>query len=232
MNNSHKLLIVEGEADKAFMTALLQKENLSDDLQIRVATPTDIDQEQRTTKQSVIQVIETAIKQLNDGKYTHIGILVDMDYQLEDKLPANLRSLQQFDDCLEKHGFRREERQNQETSKGFQYTNDDFEHPIGLWLMPNNHDEGYLEVWLERCLSEETTASHFNKVKAFIAEFGDDHFKHNETKAKIYTLLATQRKPSQTLSTFLRHQALIDIESEPYQSFKNWLLDTFAEHSQ
>mgnify|MGYP000681013926 FL=1 len=93
--------------------------------------------------------------------------------------------------------------------------------------MPNNQDEGYLETWIKMTMPT-NEQNHFGQIENFIHSLGTSHFKNPTTsldKARIYTWLATQSKPTQDLSKAL---ALADPNTATYQNFKNWLITTFG----
>ena len=222
------LLIVEGLSDKNFIQAFLDYEGLNISLDVRVVTAPEIDTSiHHTTKQGIFQAVETLIKQLNDGRYTRIGILLDMDYQGDSRLPIKQQNLNQLSAALNPQGFLL--RQPVSNDKGLYFDNPDFDNPIGIWIMPDNDSEGYLESWSKSCIKDKK-ASHFQQAEAFIESFDTTHFKPSAiTKAKIYTWLAIQPKPTQDLSRcLLPKYDLLDKNASSYQNFRNWLLTTFS----
>ncbi len=224
--DSKKVLIVEGITDKQFIEYFLQYENLDIDLKINVATANDIDNDiQYSTKQAVFKSLHTAIKQLNRQFYTHIGILIDMDFRHQSKTPIKEQNIKQLSQVLNEYGF---ELQQGNDKQGLFFANEEYDNPIGVWLMPNNNDEGYLETWIENCLTnnmDNSVQEHFAKSSEFVQSFGETHFKHHLNKANIYTWLATKPKPTQDL-----YQALENLnpQTADYQNFKQWLTTTFS----
>lgn len=222
------LLIVEGISDKDFIQQLLEYEGLNINLDIRVVTAPDVDKAiSHTTKQAVIRALDAVIKQLDDGSYERIGVLIDMDYQHDSPTPIKQLNVQQLNVKLNQHNFIKTSQLSDD--KGIYFNNPDFSHPIGVWLMPNNQDEGYLEDWIESCITDKR-ASYFDSAENFINSFNNAHFKpHVATKAKVYTWLAIQPKPSQDLSRCLSPKYdLLDKNSISYQNFKHWLVTTFS----
>lgn len=217
-----KHLIVEAESDKSFIQAFLRHEKLNLQLNIDVATPQDFESTAYTTKQAVFQQLPRLVKLLETGQVSHIGILVDMDFT--DKTDIKNQNLRQISERLNPLGFH--QRQQQNDNLGFYFENSDYDNPIGVWLMPNNQDEGYLETWVKMAMSSDQQ-SHFTQIENFIQSLGTSHFKNPVTamdKARIFTWLSTQTKPTQDLSKSLE---LIAAKNPVYQNFKHWLVTTF-----
>lgn len=217
-----KHLIVEAESDKSFIQAFLRHEKLNLQLNIDVATPQDFESTAYTTKQAVFQQLPRLVKLLETGQVSHIGILVDMDFT--DKTDIKTQNLRQISERLNPLGFH--QRQQQNNNSGFYFENSDYDNPIGVWLMPNNQDEGYLETWVKMAMSSDQQ-SHFTQIENFIQSLGTSHFKNPVIamdKARIFTWLSTQTKPTQDLSKSLE---LIAAKNPVYQNFKHWLVTTF-----
>ena len=217
-----KHLIVEAESDKSFIQAFLRHEKLNLQLNIDVATPQDFEPTAYTTKQAVFQQLPRLVKLLETGQVSHIGILVDMDFT--DKTDIKTQNLRQISERLNPLGFH--QRQQQNNNSGFYFENSDYDNPIGVWLMPNNQDEGYLETWVKMAMSSDQQ-SHFTQIENFIQSLGTSHFKNPVIamdKARIFTWLSTQTKPTQDLSKSLE---LIAAKNPVYQNFKHWLVTTF-----
>ena len=217
-----KHLIVEAESDKSFIQAFLRHEKLNLQLNIDVATPQDFESTTYTTKQAVFQQLPRLVKLLETGQVSHIGILVDMDFT--NKTDIKTQNLRQISERLNPLGFH--QRQQQNNNSGFYFENSDYDNPIGVWLMPNNQNEGYLETWVKMAMSSDQQ-SHFTQIENFIQSLGTSHFKNPVTamdKARIFTWLSTQTKPTQDLSKSLE---LIAAKNPVYQNFKHWLVTTF-----
>lgn len=222
------LLIVEGGSDKDFIKEFLRIESLDIDLIIEVATAPEIDNSiSHTSKQAVFQSLTTVVKQLNDGRLTRIGVLIDMDYTLDSLTPIKQQNIHQLSKALNPHGFVL--RHQTSDAQGLFFDNNDFDNPLGVWMMPDNEQEGYLEHWIKGTIRH-PQQSHFTKAKQFIESFDPPYFKPTATvKAEIYTWLAIQPKPSQDLSRCLSPKYdLLDKNAPSYQNFRNWLLTTFS----
>lgn len=225
---ANNLLIVEGIGDKDFIQKFLNYEGLDIDLDVRIVTAPEVDSAiMHTTKQGVLNALDTVVKQLNDGRYERIGVLIDMDFRHSSSIPIKQLNIQQLATKLSQHGFVQTIQPSD--AQGIFFANTDFDYPIGVWLMPDNENEGYLEHWIETSALK-TAENHFDIAEQFISIFDNTHFKpHTLVKAKIYTWLAIQPKPSQDLSRFLSPKYnLLDKQSISYQNFKHWLMVTFT----
>lgn len=221
------LLIVEGMSDRDFVEAFLEHESLNINLDVRVVTAPDIDSDiTHTTKQGVIRSLDAVIKQLDDGSYERVGILIDMDFRHDSAIPIKQLNLQQLTIKLNQHDFVQTIQPTDD--KGIFFENADFTHPIGVWLMPDNENEGYLEHWIENSVKD-NQASYFDDAEQFVNSFNPTHFKpHTITKAKVYTWLAIQPKPCMDLTRCLSAKYdLLDKNSTSYKNFKDWLIKTF-----
>ena len=149
-----------------------------------------------------------------------------MDYIQQSRIPIQQRTFEQVCNVLDSADFKTASIAFED--EGTFFSNPDFSNPIGVWVMPNNSDEGYLEVWIEKVMSSACT-DHYEAVKNFINSFDKNHFKdHNLTKARVYTWLATQPKPAQDSCICLNSSLnLIDTNSQFYKNFKDWLIKTF-----
>ena len=222
------LLIVEGATDKDFIQTFLDYEGLDIDLDVRVVTAPEADSTIiHTTKQGVLKALDTVVKQLNDGRYERIGVLIDMDFRHGSAVPIKQLNIQQLATKLNQHDFIQTSQPSDE--RGIFFANADFDYPIGVWLMPDNENEGYLEHWIEASALK-IEDNHFYTAKQFISSFDDTHFKpHGLAKATIYTWLAIQSKPCADISRCLSPKYnLLDKTSLSYQNFRAWLVTTFG----
>lgn len=237
MNHAKKLLIVEGNSDKDFIENFLKLEQLDHDTQILVATPSDVSHGEitYTTVQGVIRSLEFVIKGLEQGLYTHIGIMIDTDYP-QNQENIKQQRIEQIEKALAKESFFKITQPTDECGIFFQ-SNEYDNLLIGLWLMPNNQDHGYLETWVKHNIDANNHA-HLTRVHEFIDSFETEHFKVTTLdKAKIYTWLATlgrsnqsanqKRTPKPTLN-IADSLSYLDKDNPEYQNFRNWIIKTFG----
>ncbi len=223
MNTARNILLVEAQSDKDFIERLIANERKNNaqflrNITVEIATPTDFDKNERTNKNAVLNRLSIFVKQIKNSNINRLGIIIDMDSEGQNPFAHNIKLIE--------NSLNGEFTLNQsDVSQGLFFENDDF-NPIGFWLMPNNQDEGYLETWIENCITDKD-GSHFNTAKDFVNGF--NHIQPaGITKAKVYTWLAIQDKPRNDLRQVL-NKNLIDNESTNYQNFKQWLTRTFAD---
>ena len=78
MANPKKVLLVEGESDKGFFEEICKK--LSLDTSVIVSAPKELGGK-RNSKEGVKNVLKELLPQLNDGRISHIAVVVDADHQ-------------------------------------------------------------------------------------------------------------------------------------------------------
>jgi hypothetical protein len=96
---------------------------------------------------------------------------------------------------------------------------------FGIWIMPNNLDEGELETFIEKLIPENDLL--FKAVLTFIDQLEINGIKRHkpddESKAKINTFLALQNPPDIHMEELFK-QRILQPENTPYfNNFKNWL---------
>ncbi len=223
VGTAKNMLLVEAQSDKDFIQRLIEHERKNNanfllNTVVEVAIPTDFDETERTNKNAVLKRLPMLVRSLNDGLIERLGIIIDMDSEGKNPFAHNLKLIENSlngEFTLKQSDF----------AQGLFFENDDF-NPIGFWLMPNNQDEGYLETWIENCITDKD-GSYFNTAKDFIDGF--DHIQPaGITKAKVYTWLAIQDKPRNDLRQVL-NKGLINTQAKNYQNFKQWLITTFAD---
>jgi hypothetical protein len=100
---------------------------------------------------------------------------------------------------------------------------------IGLWIMPNNKDEGAFEDFIKLCLKSEDEAlmRHAEQVvdqlpeKRFIPQ---NEKLHRVSKAQVGTWNAWQELPNDTIKP--KH---IDLNAAPMQSLIAWLEEVYKD---
>jgi hypothetical protein len=100
-------------------------------------------------------------------------------------------------------------------------------HPkIGIWIMPNNYDQGLIEDFYLK-LAPPKVISHVTKVVDEAVKKGYTKFKKvHESKAVIHTFLSWQDEPGYPIGKSIT--ALnFDCEKADAINFVNWLNDLF-----
>jgi hypothetical protein len=219
--DTNNVLLVEGKADRDFFKKICEAISFNPDIQ--VASPNDLDSNSRNGKQSVLKRTDILLKQfagLETGNQKRLAIIVDADYKDENGLGCE-ETVKQFSDKLNEHGFCLD---STCITSGFIFKHSDGLSDIGLWVMPNNQDEGMLEDWIKDCIHPKEQPM-LNQVKSAIDALKPQKFKTiHRSKAEVATWLAWQKKPGHGLywAAHSRNN-LLDAGSSPYTELVDWL---------
>jgi hypothetical protein len=216
-NNTKRRLLVEGRADEEFFTEFCKKHGF--DTHVEVVTPRGAGGT-HNGKEHVISRLGVLAKQFNQADLTHLAAIVDAD-QARDGGGIS-KTLEKVGKVLAPQGF------NQAglplDDGGFVFTSDRGFADIGLWIMPNNQDEGMLEDWISQVVHQEqpqqTLLAHANSVVANlpVALFGPTGVK----KAEIASWLAWQADPGKGLYHTIKAR-LLDPAAPLYTGLKAWM---------
>lgn len=219
MSNTN-ILLVEGEADRGFFEALCRMLSISAD--VRVATPKDTGGA-HNTKQGVLSHLTSALlPQLQDGQLKRIGVVVDADRVAHGSGYA--MTLQRFTNALALAGYQ----PNPAAASGLVFTHQDGLADLGLWIMPNNADEGMLEDWIKQCLNPAESNLYQHGENSIDAIPGGPKFQPwNRTKAEVATWLAWQKKPEHGLYNAAQPDFL-NIAEPLFKSLQMWLTHVFV----
>lgn len=222
-NTSSHVLLVEGEGDRGFFEQVCKLLILNPEIQ--VAIPKDC-QGWRNAKPGIIERLPILLKDIEDGKLEHLAIVIDADFEQYNE--GCQKTIKKISEIVETHGFALAK--NQE--KGLYFTHNDGFADIGLWIMPNNQDEGMLENFIKQCVKADEQ-SLFNHAMQTIQNLPvPKKFKpHHDTKAEIATWLAWQRKPGHGLYHVLCDDLLIDTNNALFQELEQWLKNIFPNSS-
>ena len=134
-------LIVEGISDEYLFKKLCQKNGFNT-VEIEVDTPSafgGID-----TKQGVLNILQVVIKQLENSYIDRLGIIVDSDYEADGGGIEN--TLRQIHNKIKDHGYPSSYKRF--SNSGIYFESDIDLPKLGVWVMPNNINEGMLEDWM------------------------------------------------------------------------------------
>jgi len=214
-------LLVEGDSDKGFFGQVCQSLNLNPQI---VVTPKDC-QGRKNSKQDVFKQIEILIKDFDDGKLERLAIIIDADYRQVNSIDGYENTVKSVEDIVKKAGFYLKNK-NLNKIGGLIFEHDDGFKDLGLWIMPNNQDEGMLEDFIKCCVAngEQLLFSHAIKI---VSELDKPKFKHRRTKAEVATWLAWQKVPGHGLYSTMTH-SLIDETNPLFQELNNWLKHIFS----
>lgn len=215
------VLLVEGEADRAFFEALCKRFNLTVYLP-QVTTPRDAGHK-FDTKQAALSVLEEPyLRQLADGTTERLAIVIDADRVIDGG--GFERTLTQLSQRLNPAGY---VLRTDAESGGLLFAHNDGLNDIGAWIMPNNADEGALEHWIQTNLHPDESAL-MQHAKASIDHIpGGPKFKPlRRSKAEVATWLAWQSDPDHGLWQALK-PGLLDEAAPQFQALKAWLMQVF-----
>lgn len=214
MNKSK--LIVEGEADTLFFEALIEKEQLS----------IDVEPHYGVTKIPIL--LSKLFKDLQDGTVEHLGIVADADYTVHKTEGGFNKRWQRLTQPLSEMGYEITASPSQ-NYVGSIFTHQDGLPPVGLWLMPDHKNDGMLEDLIKQIVYEGEQQSLLQTATCCINQLPVTLFKpHHHTKATIYTWLAWQKRPGQALVSTLNAK-LINLQSPEIQTFIIRFRDVFID---
>ena len=225
-NLSH-ILVVEGSGDRDFFTQLLSKRSDKLNLTITVATskdfsPSEEGKPRKDTKEDVFKLLPTLLKRFPRGKIERLGIVVDADKPEHCGACGYSKTVSKFEEILGRHGFNL----NQEESRhGLIFSHPDF-FDIGVWIMPNNQDDGILEDFITSCIhkDEETL---FNHAKSTVNNLSEPKFaKHHFSKAEVATWMAWQKPPGRGIYAAVEDN-LLDTTHDNFKKLMQWLTQVF-----
>lgn len=216
-----KHLIVEGLGDKVFFEKYCQYYSYNVD--VNVLTPEDINPQYYTTKNGVISSsLDDLISQITLGIIKNLGIVIDADY-IKDKSGIE-KTKESLTQKLAPHGY-----MLVETDEGIIAKHNDGLIDIGIWIMPNNDEDGNIENWIAELISESETPL-YEKAKLSVSELAEEglqKFKPSRVqKAQIATWFAWQKSPGHGLDFFF-NAPLIDMNHIKYTNFCTWFRRTF-----
>ena len=99
---------------------------------------------------------------------------------------------------------------------------------IGIWLMPDNKNDGYLEYFIEQLIEEHDTI--LNEVKMTVKNLMEKEYcrftDFKRQKAIVHSWLAWQETPGLPFGSALDAKYL-NAYAEAAQPFLNWIKNTF-----
>ena len=221
--SNDRILLVEGEADRAFFEQICRVLEL--DTSVTVAPPKGL-AGTHNTKEGVFNYLPILLGQLADGGITRLAVVVDADNAANGggyKLAIN-----RVEKIVAPYGFSLAAH----TVGGVVFQHNDGLADFGLWVMPNNADEGMLEDWIKQSIhpDEQGLFSHAETVVAALPhplKFKPIH----RSKAEVATWLAWQKQPGHGLYRSVE-DGLINLDSIHYKNLISWLGHIFAKYTQ
>jgi hypothetical protein len=214
-----KILIVEGETDKHLMSVLLVKYKIKD---IEIWPP----KMAGTTGNGVnnlIDSIKLALKGIQGGRFSHIGVIVDADYPHEHGYRSRRKLIV---DAFNAEGFSHSLSAGQISGKGEVLLNNKFPCRCGFWIMPDHSSDGMAETLLKSAIvptQKLLLADAMNAVNNLQNPlFSQTHV----DKAILSTWLAWQKWTGMPTEKAVERD-IIDSQSPALDQFKKWLIELF-----
>ncbi|WP_394754593.1 DUF3226 domain-containing protein [Crenothrix sp.] len=218
MANQDRVLLVEGGADQDFFIEVLKQSNLQ--VMVKVAPPKVLGGS-HNTKEGVFNFLPKLLDQLADGNLVKLAVVVDADSVPNGSYQTTLSRVTSI---VSTYRYNLSPIQ----TAGITYKHDDGLADFGLWIMPDNTNEGMLEDWLKQCIhaNEQTLFAHAQSV---IDELPNPpKFKPlHRSKAEVATWLAWQKQPGHGLYQAVTDQ-LLDSNKPLYSQLTAWLAHIYA----
>ncbi len=220
--SSKHVLLVEGEGDRGVFEQICNSLQLNPEIQ--VATPKD-NQGPRNGKPGVFERLPILLKRIADGELVHLAVVVDADYVQYNE--GYQKTLEKITEIITPYGFSLTQRLENQPS-GLIFENSDGLADLGLWIMPNNQNEGMLEDFIKTCLST-TELPLFDHAVQVVQAVPNKKFKdHHYSKAEVATWLAWQNQPGHGLYYSVKDK-LLDTEHALFQEMQQWLKNIFTQ---
>lgn len=225
MSQATHLLIVEGEVDKKLIQRLCKKLQLQD-IYVQPTTPEELEIVGRGNgKEGVYQALEDFIPELFDidKPLKKLAVMVDADQSTDGQgfaqtLGKITQKLSEFDYSFDQY--------QSTQAQGLIFSHSDPNTAvIGVWIMPNNQDDGAIESWIQQCF-DPAKCHLLPHAQQTVAALPNRQFTGNNLpKAEIATWLAWQKRPSIGLYAAV---PLLDDQAQPYKDLVNWLQYLFV----
>lgn len=225
--NPSYVLLVEGEADRGFFEQVCKKLNLNPE--IKIAPPRDFqadyDNPLPNGKQNVLNLLNDLLPDLIDesSDTKRLAAIVDADYDIKNGLGFQ-KTLNRIKEIAINYDFNLLENNN----NGLVFKNGDLE--FGLWIMPNNQDEGMLEDFIKKCIKPDLKEQAlFNKATDTIQTISEPKFDKtiHLTKAEIATWLAWQKTPGHGFYISVK-DSLLKTDHPLFEELERWLKQIFV----
>lgn len=218
--SAKNILLVEGESDRGFFEALCRMLSIS--VGVRVATPKDSGGAHNSKEGVLGHLTSALLPQLQDGQLERIGVVVDADRVIHGGGYA--ATLLRFSNALAHAGYQI----NPTAASGLVFAHQDGLADLGLWIMPNNADEGMLEDWIKQCLHPQEAGLYQHGEASIDAIPGEPKFQSwHRSKAEVATWLAWQKKPEHGLYNAVQSE-LLNTDAALFKELKVWLIHVFA----
>ncbi len=221
MEHKNSVLLVEGQSDVDFFEALLRHLNMLD--KVAISPPKNFGLKTNTVSHFP-KLIDLLIKRMNSCQLHHLGIVADADYVSGGGFHQRWNQLTK---CLSDHNYRIPENPPKLPFSGSIFHHNDLP-SVGLWLMPDHENNGMLEnLIFQTIIKDEVQEKLLGIAEQCVNKLPIKLFSsYHNIKAIIYSWLAWQKRPGQTLDVTINGN-LIDLESMKIQRFIKWLYNVF-----
>ncbi|WP_348944735.1 DUF3226 domain-containing protein [Chitinibacter sp. FCG-7] len=214
-----RLLLVEGEADRAFFELLCRSQTIL--AGINVAPPVEVGG-RKNTKQGVLNLLATLIGDLNDGRLQALAIVVDADWVANGGGFAN--TVSQVTREVAAQGY--DTLPIALAAGGLIYKHNDGLPDLGVWVMPDNASEGMLEDWIKQSVLPAERGI-LAQAEMTVACLVVPKFNANRlSKAEVATWLAWQKRPGEGLYYAVEGN-LLDSTAALHIGLVQWLKTVF-----
>ncbi len=218
MAMTDRILLVEGEADRSFFVEVCRTLELH--TSVIVAVPKDVGGS-HNTKEGVFNHLPTQLKQLDDASITRLAVVVDADS--EDNGGGYKHVIDRVAKIVTSYGFTLASN----PVGGVLFQHNDGLADFGLWVMPNNCDDGMLEDWIKSCVHENEHEL-FEHAEIVVDTLPQTKFKPiHISKAEVATWLAWQKQPGHGLYRAIEDE-LIDTNSALFKELSVWLTHIYS----
>ncbi len=218
MAMANQILLVEGESDRSFFEEIFK--TLWLDASVEVALPKDVGGP-KNTKEGVFNILPIWLSQLDDATVTRLAVVVDADSAANGSGYKHV--INKVDNIVKPYGFTLAS----DPVGGILFKHDDDLADFGLWVMPNNCDEGMLEDWIKRCVHSDEHEL-FSHAETVVDTLPQPKFKPiHISKAEVATWLAWQKHPGHGLYRAVEDK-LIDTDSALFKELCVWLTHIYS----
>lgn len=221
MSNLTKKLLVEGEADTRFFSACCREIGLDD---VWVGPPQEFSGA-GTGKGNAISLLPDLIDEMEQGQVTRLAIIVDADYAKTGGLGYE-ETLKKIQGILALKGYKIPKAVDGHKG-GRNFVHSDGLPDVGLWIMPDNKNPGFLEDFIRVSLVA-TENKLFAVASSTVRGLDRPKFKPlHVSKADVATWLAWQSIPGQGLNSVIGSK-LLNFKKGLGKEFADWLKLIYA----
>lgn len=201
----NQVLLVEGKDDEHVLYAIFEKYKVEQTFKVK-------------SKQGIDELLKS-IPILLKTDIDTLGIVVDTDNSIVSRWDS-------ISNILESYNY---EIPKKISKKGMVLDHEDYS-KFGLWLMPDNNNNGMLEDFISYLIPDQDSL--FDKVENFISALENEKLQQykqvHRAKAKLHTWLALQETPGVPMGLAIKKKYL-DTDHISCQNFVQWINDLFNE---